>query len=83
MIKIKSKKPQDVIGYQIQCADYHMCPICYGCRSYDPSYYKCIKLCGNNLKNNVCNIKKHKDDLIVKMLTKTTINIGDLINDNR
>ena len=50
MIKIKSKKPQDVIGYQIQCADYHMCPICYGCRSYDPSYYKCIKLCGNKFK---------------------------------
>ena len=77
MINIKkAKTPQDVMGYKINCPDYHKCPLCYGCRSYDPSYYKCITLCGTNQKNNICNTIKHKDKLITKMIHKTTINLN-------
>lgn len=77
MIKIKSKEPKDVLGYQINCPDYQQCPLCYGCRSYDPSYYKCVNLCGRNIKHNVCKTDKHKENLLAKMIKRTIIHIND------
>ena len=82
MIKIKSKEPKNVLGYKINCPDYNPCPLCYGCRSFDPSYYKCINLCGENIKYNICKTSKHRANLLAKMIKKTTINVnGDLLND--
>lgn len=70
---MRQKIPQDVLGYQINCPDFCQCPICYGCRSYDPKYIKCLK-CGRKRKN-ICDTSKHREDLLAKMITRTTINI--------
>lgn len=71
---MKQKIPQDVLGYQIRCPNYIKCPLCYGCRNYNPSYLKCAK-CNQNRKKNICDTNKHKENLIAKMITRETINL--------
>lgn len=67
------KKPTDVKGYQMNCPDYHKCPICFGCRNYDDSNYHCVTECGD--KSNHCDTKKHRSDLIGKLLYRKTVEI--------
>lgn len=67
------KKKSDPAGYQHRCHEFTQCPLCYGCRNYNPSRMKCVKLCGENKKKNVCNTTKHKADLIAKMVERVKI----------
>lgn len=69
---MKQKTVQDVLGYQIRCPNYIKCPLCYGCRNYNPKYLKCSK-CYRNKRNNICDTNKHKEKLIAKMITKENI----------
>jgi hypothetical protein len=62
----------DVRGWQIDCKWYTPCPLCYGCRAYDPSYKRCEK-CANETKQNICNTHKHRADLLAKMIQRETI----------
>ena len=71
--EIMNKNKNDVIGYKIQCPEFNQCPICYGCRAYDPSNERCVKLC--NSSKHRCNTARHKADLLSKMLSKNTVNI--------
>lgn len=72
---MKQKSPHDVYGWQHDCPNFQQCPVCYGCRNYDSSVVKCYERCGGNMKKNVCNTQRHKDNLIAKLLTKETIHI--------
>ena len=59
-------------GAQINCINFEMCPLCYGCRNYhaqDPECQKCLK----DKKNNLCNTKKHPVQLVHRMVTKQNI----------
>lgn len=69
---IKYKTPDSVKGAKIRCPDFNPCPLCYGCRNYDPSYYKCIMTCGGN-KNDVCNTSKHNDRALKLMIRRPEI----------
>lgn len=69
----KQKTASEVKGTQIDCPNYEMCPLCYGCRAYTPSHVKCLNQCGQNEKFNVCNTKKHRSDLLARMITKEQI----------
>lgn len=56
-------------GAQIDCINFEMCPLCYGCRNYhygDPDCQKCLQ----NKKVNLCNTQKHPASLIHRMITK-------------
>ena len=67
------KKKQDVSGYINRCPEYEACPLCYGCRKYDSSMIRCITFCGRDKAKNVCNAKRHKAELVAKMLSSKTI----------
>lgn len=69
----KNKTPHDVWGWQNNCPNYMQCPLCYGCRNYDERILECVEHCGQDAKKNVCNIKRHKEELLAKLLTKETI----------
>ena len=69
------KTKDDVAGYAYKCPDYEQCPLCYGCRNYNEKYLLCVELCGEDMKKNVCNTQRHKDNLIAKMITRETIEI--------
>lgn len=69
----KQKTPADVMGVQINCPNYEMCPLCYGCRAYNPSYVKCLNRCGQNEKFHTCDTKKHRADLLARMITREKI----------
>ena len=62
------KSIDEVLGFQINCPDYEPCPLCYGCRSYNPEYYKCLE-CSKNKKKNLCDTSKHRDGALAKMLS--------------
>lgn len=70
---MKAKVPSDVKGYDTQCPNFMQCPMCYGCRNYDPNIIKCVERCGGNMKQNVCNTQRHKEELIAKFITKEKI----------
>jgi hypothetical protein len=72
----KQKKAEDVMGVQVNCSSYEMCPLCYGCRAYDPGRVKCLNKCGQNEKFNTCNTRKHRADLLARMVTKERIVIS-------
>ncbi len=75
----KQKTRQDVKGWQMDCINYEACPLCYGCRAYNPSHMKCVSKCGENHKMNVCNTQRHRADLVAKMITKERIVVSSKI----
>lgn len=50
------KTKTSVSGFINRCPDYEMCPVCYGCRNFNPTYKKCLDECGT-YKEDVCNTK--------------------------
>lgn len=70
------KTRYDVWGVQHNCPNYQECPICYGCRNYDSSFYKCHN-CAENTKQNVCNRKLHRADLLARMVTREVIDLRE------
>lgn len=74
-----AKQPNKVRGNKIGCINYSMCPICYGCRSYDSKYEECRECYEDGIDNsnrnyNVCNTNLHETWKINKMITKHIIN---------
>ena len=74
-----AKKPSDVLGFVSHCPNFVQCPVCYGCRAYDSSSLECQK-CLNNKKQNICNKKLHRADLVSKLITKTVVRIENEID---
>ena len=64
----KQKTPHDVRGFIERCPEYHRCPICYGCRNFNPSVARCLE-CAKEKKKNVCDTKKHQADKIARLLS--------------
>lgn len=62
-------------GAQVDCINFEMCPLCYGCRNAN-HLDKACSLCAEDSKNNLCNIKSHKAHLIAKMITKQQVNLN-------
>lgn len=67
------KRPGDVRGRQINCPNFQMCPVCYGCRSYDTQFAECRE-CGKD-KKNICNKQRHRPDLMAKLITRPEVEI--------
>lgn len=72
----KQKTPEDVRGYRIKCINYVKCPLCYGCRNYNIQDPECLRCKEQDSKINLCNIKLHRNDLIAKMVTNSTLDIN-------
>lgn len=70
----KQKSHHDVRGWQVDCGWYEKCPICYGCRAYNPKFVRCEK-CAENMKLNVCDTKKHRSDLIARMIMREVVDL--------
>lgn len=70
-----NKTSEQVRGSRIRCLDYEMCPLCYGCRAFNSRYQKCLDCKNENAKFNLCDTKKHKTDLIAKMITRERIDL--------
>lgn len=51
-------------GAIFNCPEYIKCPVCYGCRNYNPSYRACRELCGE--KKDSCDTKRHQANLLGK-----------------
>lgn len=51
-------------GAAFNCPEYAKCPVCFGCRNYNPSYVSCREMCGQ--KKDICDTSKHKPDLLGK-----------------
>ena len=68
----KPKHWHDVRGWRIDCPRYTKCPLCYGCRAYDPSDIKCAK-CRDESVKNVCDTSKHRADLLAKLIPREKI----------
>lgn len=73
---MKQKTHHDVRGQRINCPDYEMCPLCYGCRAFNPKYAKCITCKEENAKQNLCKTERHRSDLLEKMITREKIVIS-------
>ena len=64
------KTKYDTLGYQY-CPDYDPCPLCYGCRAFNPSRVKCQNLCEHdNPKFNICNKEKHTEKALSLMIRR-------------
>lgn len=68
------KQASSVRGSKIVCINYQMCPVCYGCRSYDARDPEC-KICKDldtNIGRNyhICNKELHESWKINKLITK-------------
>lgn len=70
------KTPNDVRGRKINCINYAMCPICYGCRNYNSLDEECSN-CKKNSKMNLCNTTLHKPELVARFITKSEIIIKE------
>lgn len=73
-----AKQPNKVKGNQIQCINFQMCPICYGCRAYDSRLEECRQCFEEGIDNtsrnfNVCNTNLHESWKINNMITKHNI----------
>ena len=64
---MKAKTLEAVKGFKTRCPDFSPCPLCYGCRNYDPSYYKCATIC-KGTKFDVCNKEKHTEKALGMMI---------------
>lgn len=73
---MKQKNPNDVRGVRINCPHFEQCPLCYGCRAFDPKYQKCQACKLENAKQNICKTDKHRADLVEKMIMKEKIIIS-------
>lgn len=75
------KQPNQVRGNTMACINYAMCPLCYGCRNFDPRDPDCIECYDagvqKNRNFNVCNKKLHNDVALNMMTTRNRINIDD------
>ena len=70
-----AKRPTDVMGNKINCPEFSMCPICYGCRAVNSS--SACDICRQDAKQNICNLNLHRPDLIEKFISKTSLTIKD------
>lgn len=61
-------------GAQIDCINFEMCPLCYGCRNFNNLDKTCL-ICEEDSKNNLCNTKSHKAHLVGRMITKQKIEL--------
>lgn len=68
----RRKEPSDVWGYSHGCLNFQQCPLCYGCRAYDPSYIKC-RHCEEDAKRHICNREKHTEKILAKMIQRQKI----------
>ena len=81
------KKVSEVRGNRINCPNFQICPICFGCRAFDSRDPECL-ICfeegdiGGRRNFNVCDKKTHRDDLVNKMITKTVYKVDEPINFN-
>ena len=64
-----AKTPNSVLGRKINCINYQMCPLCYGCRRFSKNDPDCIE-CAADTKTNICNTNKHTEDIISRFITK-------------
>lgn len=71
----KAKQPNDARGARIGCPMFESCPLCYGCRAFDPKYEECRNCELDNKKQNVCNTERHKSDLLSRMITRPVIEV--------
>lgn len=69
------KTKNDARGAQINCVNFQLCPFCYGCRNFRSDDMECQECKRLNAKKNICNIEKHKEDIITKMIIKPKIKI--------
>ena len=74
------KKPSHVRGVRVNCCNFQMCPLCYGCRAYSSSNLECEECAKENHKKNICNVKLHKADAINKLISKSVIIVNDSID---
>lgn len=80
MVVRRPKQANQVRGNKINCINYQMCPICYGCRAFDNRDEDCI-ICmteGDNSGNrnfNVCNTKLHEAWKVNNMISKNKIEL--------
>lgn len=63
-------------AYGINCINFELCPICYGCRNMDERDKDCL-ICKRKHPDNVCNRKKHKDYVIGKAVTKQSVEVSN------
>ena len=73
---MKQKQPSDVRGVRIRCPHFEQCPLCYGCRNYNPKYLKCQECKLENEKQNICKTDRHRADLLEKMILRERIEIS-------
>ena len=77
-----AKQPNKVRGNIIQCVNFQMCHLCYGCRNYDSRLEECQecfedgKRPEQNRNYNVCNTKLHESWKVNRMVCKNTIEIN-------
>lgn len=76
---MKAKQPNMVRGNRINCPNFVMCPLCYGCRSYSSHDLNCRECEKENKKKNICNIELHKSDVVAKFITRNKIEIEESI----
>lgn len=68
------KTQYDTWGAQHTCINYEPCPLCYGCRSYSSSWYKC-RHCEEDVKNNICDTRRHTVKLLSRMIRRQKLNV--------
>ena len=72
---MSNKTKNDARGAQINCINFQLCPFCYGCRNYRSDDLECQICKTENAKKNICNVEKHKESLISKMIIKPKIEL--------
>ena len=70
---MRQKSVQKVYGYIRGCPNFEPCPLCYGCRAYDPKYVACENCRQAGEKYHLCNTAKHKSHLLDKMIQREVI----------
>ena len=76
-----AKQPNKVRGNIIQCVNFQMCPLCYGCRNYDSRLEECQECWEDGIRPgekriyNVCNTDLHESWKINRMIGKNTIEV--------
>lgn len=78
-----AKQPNKVRGNIIQCPNFMMCSMCYGCRNYDSRIPECRECWEDGIRPdenrnyNVCNTELHESWKINKMTSKNTITLDE------
>lgn len=70
------KSPHSVKGWQMNCANYEPCPLCYGCRRFDSKFVKCVNQCGQNERYDTCNGQRHRPALLSRMVLRERIELS-------